>query len=107
MISTLHVIGTVVLLFTCGGALAQSTEAARYVNHQGVEVIEARRPLPTKVDPVQAEKPSGPRMVAGAAPASAVEAKLQVSAQEQRGRDEDRMTILKRELAVESAAFET
>ena len=107
-----HSTAALLLLLPVAGASAQSTEAARYVNPQGIEVIQARRPpsaeesrpAPAKQSVVVKTAPGSSPAAPGAAAASG---KMQVTAQEQRSRDEDRLAILNAELATESKALET
>lgn len=104
----------VFLTLLCAGASAQSTEAARYVNPQGIEVIQARRPPAVEENRQGADKPTPVSKPAPAGTMAAVapvvrlaSSKLQITAQEQRGRDEDRLAILKTELSSESGALDT
>lgn len=96
----------VLLLTGSSSAFCQATDAARYVNAQGIEVIQARRPVTPPEPVVQAPK-AGAVLKNAAAPIVANgDSKLQVSAKEQRNRDQDRLVILTEELATESKAFE-
>ena len=94
----------IVLSCTVSDAPAQSTEAARYVNPQGIEVIQARRPPAPEAE--RADKASAPKKTGSTAPPASIDGKLQVSAKEQSTRDEDRLAILSQELARESASLE-
>jgi hypothetical protein len=91
------------LAFPATAAFAQSADAARYVNAQGIEVIQSRRTVAAQAPVTEAAK-NVPRPPA--APA-AVDAKLLIPAKEQAARDQDRLSILKAELKDETSAFET
>ena len=104
--------GAVVFALVPPRTSAQSTEAARYVNPQGIEVIQARQP-PASLDQQGADKPAlVSKPAAGAAKNSAVRdttpssSKLPATAQGQRVRDDDRLGILRLELANEGNALE-
>ena len=92
------------LLLLLGGAGSASAQisATRYIDAQGVEVIQSRR---AAVPGTEAGAP--------AAPARKVKTdnlmydpKLQVSAAEQARRDRDRVAILQQELDVEARKYE-
>lgn len=107
-LSTIYV-GTLLAL-AAGGACCQTTDAARYLNPQGIEVIQPRRQVAVDDAHPRVEKPGGVVKATPAAAASAAASaggKMQVTAQEQRSRDEDRLAILNAELATESKALET
>jgi hypothetical protein len=95
------------------GAQAQSTEAARYVNPQGIEVIQARRPPAVEEAKVPTEKNGSViKAMTGTNPApvqasAALDSRLLVSNKEQRDRDQDRLAILTQELATENAGLQT
>ncbi|MRW90355.1 hypothetical protein GJ699_10190 [Duganella sp. FT80W] len=83
-------------------AQAQSSEAARYVNRQGVEIIQNRV---TETPPASASKPAiteaaAPRATAER-PAAVHDARFQISSREQNERDRDRLVILRQELQTE------
>ena len=95
---------------------AQSIDAPRYVNAQGVEVIQGRRAAPPALPrmEVQASADDAP------APASAAKsnarsadtgpakkAAFQIAAGEQDARDRDRLAILNEEMRSENAALES
>ncbi len=84
-------------------ALAQQAPAQRYIDAQGVEIIQNR----------DAARPSAvasgrvaPVPKAAAATGAASDPKLQVGAAEQAARDLDRAAILREELAHETRKFE-
>lgn len=92
---------------------AQSSDAERYINAQGVEVIQGRRAaapsVPAAADtasaiPVAAPVPKAPARAAqgaGARPPA-----FQIGAGEQGARDRDRLAILKQEMDAENTALE-
>ena len=86
---------------------AQSAEAWRRINAQGVEVIQARAPAQQE-EKVRIQKPAGTRVASqdGSAALVAADPMLQVSPPQQRSRDEGRLDILTHELAAESAALD-
>lgn len=100
------------LALSASGAFAQATEAARYVNAQGIEVIQARRT-------VAPEQIGGKRETQGRAVEAAksvpkpsavpavFERKFLISTKEQTAREQDRLAILQAELRDETAAFES
>ncbi|MET3139947.1 hypothetical protein AAKU61_004330 [Undibacterium sp. GrIS 1.2] len=105
------------LFLTISGTLsAQSVDAQRYVNAQGVEVIQSRQQflpdntstLPVKPTPVIKENISNPNtlMHSQSNPAS-LNTKLQISTKEQAQRDHERAAILNQELANEVTALQT
>ena len=99
------------------GVHAQSIDASRYVNAQGVEVIQGRRSAqpaapqaqaPTSADeaPQQQATPVRPNgRAAEAGPAK--KAAFQIAAGEQDARDRDRLAILNEEMRSENAALES
>ena len=99
------------------GVHAQSADASRYVNAQGVEVIQGRRvapPAAPRVDaPASADEPPQPQATAArpnprAADAGpAKRAAFQIAAGEQDARDRDRLAILNEEMRSENAALES
>lgn len=95
---------TIVLLCGAGGAGAQQAPAQRYMDAQGVEIIQNRgAPRPAASEPAR----GGSVRTTPAAPALAVaDPKLQVSAAEQSARDLDREAILREELGEETRRFE-
>jgi hypothetical protein len=108
--NTLHSTAAVWFALLGAGASAQSTEAARYVNPQGIEVIQARRAPASEERAHGTDKPGvviKTAPAAAAAGAASMGGKMQVTAQEQRSRDEDRLAILNAELATENKALET
>lgn len=104
-----------------GAAWAQSTEATRYTNNQGVEMIQNRPPpVPAPAVPVTSQgivqgreaagpSPTAPPVVqgrtAGEVPAVR-DARFRVSAQDQKARDQDRVEILRQELTKELGDYE-
>lgn len=98
---------TIVLLCGAGagGAGAQQAPAQRYMDAQGVEIIQNRgAPRPAMPEPAR----GGSVRTAPAAPAALAVAdpRLQVSAAEQSERDLDREAILREELGAETRKFE-
>jgi len=87
--------------------LAQSSDAARYVNAQGVEVIQARRAVKLEEANAAPERRLPVTAPRAAIAAGAARSTLKISAHEQYLRDEDRMAILQDELKKEAAEFET
>lgn len=98
---------------------SQATEAARYVNAQGIEVIQARANNPvadqSALNPTPVATPAPPRRSFSVANGAANIAqafrvsndpKLHISAREQSARDRDRLTILQQELMKELTAYE-
>lgn len=84
-------------------ALAQPAPAQRYVDAQGVEIIQNRdAPRQASAD---APRVSTPRAGGGSVQA-AVDPKLRISAAEQAERDLDRVAILREELGQETRKFE-
>lgn len=91
-------------------AAAQSTEAARYVNNQGIEVIQARAaPKPADTGASQSSAKASGEQEAGAVRSVSVAAnpKLHVSASQQMARDKERLAILNQELLKELGEYET
>lgn len=94
---------------------AQSVDAPRYVNAQGVEVIQGRRvapPAPPAPVAEAGEKPapaqaSAAKPVARSADAQARPAGYQIAAGEQQQRDRDRLGILNEEMRAENTALES
>ncbi|TXF99526.1 hypothetical protein [Massilia arenae] len=94
---------------------AQAIDAPRYVNAQGVEVIQGRRaarPAPTAGVGSEDGNASGPvsRALAipkSAEPARATAAGYQIAAGEQQQRDRDRLSILEQEMHAENVALES
>lgn len=100
------------LLPAAVSAQAQSTDASRYVNSQGIEVIQARQPLSVRDDRIAQAAKSDNAVREQPAPAprttqQAMDGRFQVSAAEQAERDLDRLAILQQELMSEAAAFQT
>lgn len=98
------------------GACAQSIEASRYVNRDGIEVIQARPQADTEAAGSVVMTDAAPKQTRAAkAPSLNLQQtvqvmpdrRMQVSASEQRARDKDRLTILNQELYKELAEFET
>ncbi len=91
-------------------ASAQTTDATRYTNAQGVEVIQNRPPAPlaaTAAAPAAVtEKPANTGKPAKEA-ASAHDARFQIAAREQNERDRDRLAILRQELLKEMEDYQT
>lgn len=95
-----------------GGAFAQSSEAARYVNRQGIEIIASRGSassgLGERMPERRASKLADPKkMPRPAALSAAIPDRLFVSARQQAARDQDRLAILQEELKAETTAFES
>jgi hypothetical protein len=97
------------------GACAQS-DASRYINAQGVEVIQGRRapqaaPAAAAADTAAGEAPAQvPAARPKAGPAEAGQARkaaFQIAAGEQDARDRDRLAILNEEMRSENAALES
>lgn len=95
------------------GVQAQSIDAERYVNAQGVEVIQGRRvtPLAAPASVPEADNaavpPTPARPVVRTEPAAqARPAAFQIGAGEQDARDRDRLAILKQEMHAENSALE-
>ena len=86
-------------------AFAQSSDASRYVNPQGVEVIGGRRSGPVEQGAVPVSRPALTPSASSAAKSG--DSRLQVSPRQQSARDEDRLVILNSELKKEADAFET
>lgn len=85
-----------------GSALAQQAPAQRYIDAQGVEIIQNRdaaRPATVAAPRVAAPRDAGPASAAS-------DPKLQVSTAEQAARDRDRAAILREELGHETSKFE-
>lgn len=105
------------LLALAPGLHAQSIDAERYVNAQGIEVIQGRRAAPPATAPAApapdagaalAPAPSAPArapLVTGNA-AQAKPAAFQIGAGEQDARDRERLAILKQEMQAENSALE-
>ena len=98
------------------GACAQSTDASRYINAQGVEVIQGRRaaqaaPVAAAADTAAGEAPAQvPATRPKAGPGEAGQARkaaFQIAAGEQDARDRDRLVILNEEMRSENAALES
>ncbi|PHV07910.1 hypothetical protein CSQ96_08455 [Janthinobacterium sp. BJB412] len=87
----------------CGAAAGEAPlSATRYIDAQGVEMIQNRaRPAPAAAV-VQA-----PAALAAKPSAAARAPGWQISAAEQAGRDQDRLDILKQELAAEVRLYES
>jgi hypothetical protein len=98
-----------IAVLLAGPALAGATEAQRYIDAQGVEVIHNRT---VAVDTPAAAPMAGKRRavaapVAELAPASIrVDARMRIPADEQARRDSDRIAILNQELMTEAKAYE-
>ncbi len=94
---------------------AQAIDAPRYINAQGVEVIQGRRaakPGPSAGIDSEGGDASGP--VSGAQaipkrpePARVMAAGYQIAAGEQQQRDRDRLSILEEEMHAENVALES
>ena len=80
-------------------ACAQTSEAARYTNQQGIEIIQNRPASAAKL-PVETAKPRAPE------PATVKDARFQVSAKDQAERDRDRLAILRQELLKEMEGYQ-
>lgn len=103
------------LLGIAAGAAAQSTDATRYTNGQGVEIIQNRAaPAPAAALPAAVPAPAPAPAAGGAVPARAQgdnaalrTAHFQIPPQEQKARDRDRVDILRQELMKELQDYET
>lgn len=106
-----------VLLAAPLGLQAQSIDAERYVNAQGVEVIQGRRAAPAAAPaPAPAPAPEADNATVPSTPArpavrtepaaQARPAAFQIGAGEQDVRDRDRLAILKQEMQAENSALE-
>lgn len=94
------------------GVLAQSTDAARYVNRQGIEIIQSRGNAPSigggRARDTESSKPAIAKRVAKFTATPAVSGgKLFISTKQQAARDQDRLAILQEELKAERTAFES
>jgi hypothetical protein len=87
---------------------AQSSEAARYVNRQGVEIIQNRI---AETPPASASKPAATETAAARTtaerPVAVRDARFQIPAKEQSERDRDRLAILRQELLTEMENYQT
>lgn len=97
-------------------AYAQAVDAPRYINAQGVEVIQGRRaakPAPAaNLGDASGSDVSGPEsgvqaMPKKVEPARAMAASYQIAAGEQQQRDRDRLGILEEEMRAENVALES
>jgi len=94
---------------------AQAIDASRYINAQGVEVIQGRRaakPAPSPGTGSDVGDASGPASGAQAIPKSTLPARpmaagYQIAAGEQQQRDRDRLSILEEEMHAENVALES
>jgi len=115
-----RLVATLILPGLFGPAMvnAQSIDAERYVNAQGVEVIQGRRSAPPVQTvpgtdgsatpagaPAAGVGPSRPAARTGDA-AGARPAAFQIGAGEQGARDRERLAILKQEMDAENSALE-
>lgn len=106
-------IATLIWFALSGPALthAQSIDAERYVNAQGIEVIQGRRaalaaaPAPEAENATVQSTPARPVLRTEPA-AQARPAAFQIGAGEQDARDRDRLAILKQEMHAENSALE-
>jgi hypothetical protein len=109
MLKRLLIVGAVA---ATAAAQAQTTDAARYTNSQGVEIIQNRPPpaaaLPTTAPAREAPvKPvSVPQPKVAAENPAVRDARFQVSPQDQNARDRDRLNILRQELVKELEGYE-
>jgi len=89
---------------------AQSSDAERYINAQGVEVIQGRRAAaPSVAAPAGADASPAPAVQAPSRTAQAAQARpaaFQIGAGEQGARDRDRLAILQQEMQAENSALE-
>lgn len=113
-------VGAAMTLSVLAIASAQATEASRYVNRDGIEVIQARSASATSAPaapavagqseapaPEAVARPRAARAVHSVEPSNApADARLRVSAHEQSARDKDRLAILNQELYKELAEYE-
>lgn len=84
---------------------AQTSEAARYTNQQGIEIIQnrpAEQPASASKPTVAAAKPSAPEPAA----AGVRDARFQISPKDQAERDRDRLAILRQELLKEMEGYQ-
>ena len=96
-------------------AQAQSIEASRYVNGQGIEVIQGRTPpVASAAEKKQDAAPASGSVTTPRAAqavrtvdggATAADPRMRVSAAEQRARDKDRLAILNEELGREMGEY--
>jgi len=88
-------------------ARAQSIEAPRYVNGQGIEVIQGRTtPAAAAAEKKQDAAPRAAQAVRTVDGTAAVaDPRMRVSVTEQRTRDKDRLAILNEELAREMGEY--
>ncbi|MEW6021103.1 MAG: hypothetical protein AB1807_03070 [Pseudomonadota bacterium] len=94
---------TIVFACSAGGTLAQQAPAQRYMDAQGVEIIQNRNaPRQGGMDMPRTTASKAATVPDGAA----ADPRLQVSAAEQSARDRDREAILREELGHETAKFE-
>jgi hypothetical protein len=93
----------------CGAAAGEGAlSATRYIDAQGVEMIQNRaRPAPAAAVAQAPAPASVAARPAAAQPAAARAPGWQISAAEQAGRDQDRLDILKQELAAEVRLYES
>lgn len=104
----------IALLGAAGSACAQDAPTQRYIDAQGVEIIQNRgalRPGSGKSFAPAQEPAQDPTRIlstrrGAAPPASAVDPKLLIGAREQGARDEEREAILRQELAQETRKFD-
>jgi len=91
------------LAWGSGSALAQQAPPQRYMDDQGVEIIQNRgAPRQGGLDAPRGPSPKP----AALASSAAADPRLQVSTAEQLARDRDREAILREELGHETAKFE-
>ena len=105
-----------ILLFVAvtaaAAAQAQTTDASRYTNSQGVEIIQNRPPPAPVALPAPAPAKDAVAKASTVAPAKSPEppalrdARFQVSPQDQAGRDRERLDILRTELVKELEDYE-
>lgn len=99
-------VSVVLILTGNSAAYCQATDAARYVNAQGIEVIQARRPQTQSDSHVAASKIAALSTTPALPNIASSDSRLQISAKVQLSRDQDRLAILNQELATENKAFE-
>jgi len=105
----------IALLGAAGNACAQDAPAQRYIDDQGVEIIQNRSAArPGQAAPLAGRNTARGGVldaVSGAAPVSvgagaAADPKLRIGAREQGARDQEREAILRQELQHETSRYE-
>lgn len=91
----------IIYLMSAGGAWAQAAPAQRYMDDQGVEIIQNRAAPPRPAVAVVAAREPAP----GPAQTTA-DPRLRIGQAEQAARDRDREAVLREELGQETRKFE-